>query len=64
MDLTFKFRDNDNSIKLDIDKNSVLFGFNGTGKTRVLKLLQDLSNKEIRIDLLICLNNLMWKTST
>ena len=46
MDLTFKFRDNDNSIKLDIDKNSVLFGFNGTGKTRVLKLLQDLSNKE------------------
>lgn len=46
MDLTFKFRDNDNSIKLDIDKNSVLFGFNGTGKTRVLKLLKDLSDEE------------------
>lgn len=46
MKLTFKFRDNDNKIKLDIDKNSVLFGFNGTGKTRVLKLLKDLSDGE------------------
>ena len=55
MDLTFKFRDNENSIKLNIDKNSVLFGFNGTGKTRVLKLLKDLSdekrNKNRLIDL-------------
>lgn len=46
MDLTFKFRDNNNSIKLNIDKNSVLFGFNGTGKTRVLKLLKDLSDEK------------------
>ena len=46
MELLIKFRDNPKDIIFNIDRNSVLYGFNGTGKTRILKSLKEISDVE------------------
>lgn len=46
MELLIKFRDNPKDIIFNIDRNSVLYGFNGTGKTRILKSLREISDVE------------------
>ena len=44
MKLEYKFRDNESIISFDVNNNSVLYGMNGSGKTRVLKSLSAVSN--------------------
>lgn len=41
--IELKFVDNDNHIEFDLSKNTVFYGLNGHGKTRILKTIQLLS---------------------
>ena len=60
MKLEYKFRDNESIISFDVNNNSVLYGMNGSGKTRVLKSLSAVSNiGKIIEGLLIFLRNII-----
>ena len=50
MKITYKFIDGENDISFDLDKNCVFFGPNGSGKTRILKTLVEISDFNLRID--------------
>ncbi|AUS69642.1 AAA family ATPase [Lactococcus lactis] len=52
MKITYKFLDGNSDISFDLDKNCVLFGANGSGKTRILKTLVEISDFKLRVDTL------------
>ena len=63
MDVTYKFLDNPKEINISIEGFSVLYGDNGVGKTRILKILSSIANlKEISSSVLELLekNNLEY----
>ena len=50
MKITYKFIDGENDVSFDLDRNCVLFGPNGSGKTRILKTLVEISDFKLRVD--------------
>lgn len=50
MKITYKFIDGESDVSFDLDRNCVLFGPNGSGKTRILKTLVEISDFKLRVD--------------
>lgn len=48
MKINIKFQDNKKRMKFDLNKNTVIYGLNGKGKTRILKTI--LALKKIAVD--------------
>jgi ABC-type lipoprotein export system ATPase subunit len=50
MKITYKFIDGERDVSFDLDRNCVLFGPNGSGKTRILKTLVEISDFRLRVN--------------